>query len=154
MNRRAGHDVGRNRVDVGAGVLEAAMLRAGEDSKLTTLARTDMLTLSAASTVAGCSAQELSRLRRANRVLALSLRGVTAPGYRYPAFQFEAAVRAHMPQLLDLFGRGRGWQLCDFLRHPEPLLQGSIPLDLLRCGRASDVMRVARLAATLEHGAH
>lgn len=59
-----------------------------------------------------------------------------------------------MPQLLSLFGRGRSWQLYDFLLHPEPLLQGHIPLDLLRCVRGAEVLRVAKVTATLEHGAY
>lgn len=149
-----GRDVECGPRDVSLRALEAELLEAGEDSKQSELARTDMLTLSAASVVAGCSAQTLSRLRRANQVLALPLRRGRSPGYRYPAFQFEAAVREQMPQLLDVFGRGRPWQLYDFLMRAEPLLEGRLPLDLLRCGRAHDILRIAKLAATLEHGAH
>lgn len=59
-----------------------------------------------------------------------------------------------MPQLLALFRPRREWQLYDFLRHPEPLLQGRTPLDLLKCGRAAEVLRVAKATATLEHGAY
>lgn len=59
-----------------------------------------------------------------------------------------------MPQFLDLFGRGRSWQLFDLLTRPDPLLEGRIPLELLRCGKKSDVLRVAMLAAMLEQGAY
>ena len=59
-----GRDVGYGPRDVSLRALEAELLEAGEDSKQSELARADMLTLSAASAVAGCSAQTLSRLRR------------------------------------------------------------------------------------------
>lgn len=145
--------MGRNPREVSVRALEATLLEAGEDAKRLILARSDMLTLSAASAVAGLSTHVLSRRRRANLVLALPFPGPGA-AYRNPAFQFEPAVREAMPQFLALFGRGRAWQLYDFLLHPEPFLDGSLPLDLLRCGRAADVLRVARVAATLEQGAY
>lgn len=116
------------------------------------LARSGTLTLSAASAWSGLSAQTLSRRRRANRVLELPLLGARAPNYRYPAFQFEADGHEVMPQLLDLFGRGSSCQLFDFLTRPDPLLEGRIPLELLRCGKKSDVLWIAMLAAMLEQG--
>lgn len=76
-----GRDVGYGPGDVSLRPLEEELLEAGEDSKQSELARTDMLTLSAASVVAGVSAQTLSRLRRANRVLALKLRSGRSPGF-------------------------------------------------------------------------
>lgn len=131
------------------------MLEAGEDAKRLILAGDDMLTLSGAAALTGCSVHELSRRRRSNLLLALLvLPGEGVGAQRFPAFQFEPHMCEVMPQLLALFGRGRSWQLYDFLRHPEPLLQGRIPLDLLRCGRAAEVMHVARSAARLEQGAH
>ena len=144
----------RSREGVSVRALEAAMLAASEDSNRLLLAGDDMLTPSAASALAGCSVYELSRRRRSNLVLALSLPGVKGRVYRFPAFQFEPHVCEAMPQLLALFGRGRSWQLYDFLLHPEPLLQGRIPLDLMKCGRAAEVLRVAKATATLEHGAY
>lgn len=144
----------RKRDGVSVRALEAAMLAASEDAKRLVLEGEDMLTPSAASALAGCSVCELSRRRRSNLVLALSVPGMRGRRYRLPAFQFEPHVCEVMPQLLALFGRGRAWQLHDFLRHPEPLLQGHIPLDLLRCGRAAEVLRVAKNAAALEQGAH
>ena len=130
------------------------MLAASEDAERLALAGEDMLTLSAASALTGCPAYDLSRRRRSNLVLALLLPGLKGRVYRFPAFQFEPHVCEAMPQLLSLFGRGRSWQLYDFLRHPEPLLRGCIPLDLLRCGRAAEVLRVAKNAAALGQGAH
>jgi hypothetical protein len=130
------------------------MLAASEDAERLVLAGEDMLTLSAASALAGCSVRELSRRRRSNLVLALSVPGMRGRHFRFPACQFEPCVCEVMPQLLGLFSLGREWQLYDFLRHPEPLLQGRIPLDLLRCGRAAEVLRVAKNAAALEQGAH
>ncbi len=112
-----------------------------------------MLTLAAASALSGLSVHALSRRRCANLVLALPF-GVGRRAYRYPAFQFENAVRDAIPALLALFGRDRVWQLCDFLLHAEPLLQGNIPLDLMSCGRAAEVLHVAKAAAMLEQGAH
>lgn len=145
----------RNRDGVSVRALEAAMLEAGEDAKRLILAGDDMLTLSGAAALTGCSVHELSRRRRSNLLLALLvLPGEGVGAQRFPAFQFEPHMCEVMPQLLALFGRGRSWQLYDFLRHPEPLLQGRIPLDLLRCGRAAEVMHVARSAARLEQGAH
>lgn len=145
----------RNRDGVSVRALEAAMLEAGEDAKRLILAGDDMLTVSVAAALTGCSVYELSRRRRSNLVLALSvLPGEGVGAYRFPAFQFEPRVCEVMPQLLALIGPGRAWQLYDFLRHPEPLLQDCIPLDLLRCGRAAEVMHVARSAARLEQGAH
>jgi len=146
--------VARERDGVRVRALEAAMLAASEDAERLVLAGEDMLTLSAASALAGGSVREVSRRRRSNLVLALSVPGMRGRHYRFPACQFEARVCEVMPQLLGLFGRGRSWQLYDFLRHPEPLLQGRIPLDLLRCGRAAEVLRVAKNAAALEQGAH
>lgn len=144
----------RERDGVRVRALEAAMLAASEDAERQILAGEDMLTLSAASALAGCSVNELSRRRRSNLVLALSLPGLKGRHHRFPACQFEPRVREVMPQLLGLFGGRRPWQLYDFLRHPEPLLQGRIPLNLLRCGRAAEVLRVAKATATLEHGAY
>jgi hypothetical protein len=146
--------VARNRDGVSARALEAAMLEASEDAKRPMLAGDDMLTLSAASAQKGCSTHELSRRRRRNLVLALSLAGGKGGSHRFPAFQFEPRVCEVMPELLALFGPGRAWQLYDFLRHPEPLLQGCIPLDLLRCGRAAEVLHVAKNAARLQQGAY
>lgn len=94
--------------DVGVRALEAEMLEAGEEAQRSILARDDMLTLASASALSGLSAGVLSRLRRANRVLALPLPG-SRPHYRYPAFQFEPAVCDAMPELLELFGRARVW---------------------------------------------
>ena len=75
-------------------------------------------------------ARALSRLGRANQVLALSSREI---GYRYPAFRFETAVREQMPQLLDVFGRGRlAAAVTTFSVQAEPLLEPGFPLDLLR----------------------
>lgn len=139
--------------DVGVRALEAEMLEAGEEAQRSILARDDMLTLASASALSGLSAGVLSRLRRANRVLALPLPG-SRPHYRYPAFQFEPAVCDAMPELLELFGRARVWPLFDFLMHPEPLLGGKVPLDLLKSGRTYDVLRFARVAAMLEQGAY
>lgn len=130
------------------------MLAASEDAERLVLAGDDMLTPSAASALAGCSVYELSRRRRSNLVLALSVPGMRGRHYRFPACQFDPHVCEVMPQLLRVFGHGRSWQLYDFLRHPEPLLRGCIPLDLLRCGRAAEVLRVAKNAAMLEQGAH
>lgn len=144
----------RERDGVRLRALEAAMLAASEDAERLALAGEDMLTLSAASALTGCPAYDLSRRRRSNLVLALSLPGVKGRVYRFPAFQFEPHVCEAMPQLLALFGRGCSWQLYDFLLHPEPLLQGRIPLDLMKCGRAAEVLRVAKATATLEHGAY
>jgi len=144
----------RSREGVSVRALEAAMLAASEDAERFVLAGDDMLTPSAASALAGCSVYELSRRRRSNLVLALSVPGMRGRHYRFPACQFEPHVCEVMPQLLGLFGHGRSWQLYDFLRHPEPLLRGCIPLDLLRCGRAAEVLRVAKNAAMLEQGAH
>ena len=145
----------RKREGVSVRALEAAMLEAGEDAKRLILAGDDMLTLSAAAALAGCSVYELSRRRRSNLLLALSvLPGEGVGAYRFSVFKFEPRVCEVMPQLLALFRPRREWQLYDFLRHPEPLLQGCIPLDLLRCGRAAEVLHVAKNAARLEQGAY
>ena len=144
----------RKRDGVSVRALEAAMLAASEDAKRLVLEGEDMLTPSAASALAGCSVCELSRRRRSNLVLALSVPGMRGRQYRFPACQFEPRVCEVMPQLLALFGRGRAWQLHDFLRHSEPLLGGGIPLDLLRRGRAAEVLHIAKNAAMLEHGAY
>ena len=130
------------------------MLAASGNTERLVLAGEDMLTLSAASALAGCSVNELLRRRRSNLVLALSIPGMKGRHHRFPACQFEPRVREVMPQLLALFGRERPWQLYDFLRHPDPLLRGRIPLDLLRCGRAAEVLHIAKNAAMLEHGAY
>ena len=145
--------MGRSPRDVSLCALEAELLEGGENAKRLMLGRGDMLTLAAASALSGLSVHALSRRRRANLVLALPF-GVGRRAYRYPAFQFENAVRDAMPALLALFGRNRVWQLCDFLLHSEPLLQGNMPLDLLRRGQLSDVLRAASAAALLEQGAH
>lgn len=144
----------RKRDGVSVRALEAAMLAASEDVKRLVLEGEDMLTPFAAAALAGCSVGELSSRRRSNLVLALSVPGMRGRHYRLPACQFEPRVREVMPQLLGLFGGRRPWQLYDFLRLSEPLLGGRIPLDLLRCGRAAEVLQIAKNVAMLEHGTY
>jgi hypothetical protein len=112
-----------------------------------------MLDLKEASALSGIPVRTLSQMRTKNRLLALARAGARK-GFRFPAFQFEPAVLAAMPAVLAMFGPGRAWQAFDFLTHPEPLLAGAVPLELLRAGRAADVERVTQAAASLEHGAY
>jgi hypothetical protein len=133
--------------------LEEALLKVGSHGQHEILARPDMLDLKEASALSGIPVRTLTQMRIKNRLLALARAGARK-GFRFPAFQFEPAVLAAMPAVLAVFGPGRAWQVFDFLTHPEPLLAGAVPLELLRAGRAADVERVTQAAASLEHGAY
>lgn len=133
--------------------LEATLLKAGEHGQREILTRPDMLDLKEASALSGIPVRTLSHMRMENRLLALARAGARK-GFRFPAFQFEPGVLAALPLVLTVFGPDRAWQAYDFLTYPEPLLNGAVPLELLQTGRKTEVERVVRAAATLEHGAH
>ncbi len=133
--------------------LETRLLKAGERGQAETLARPDMLDLKEASALSGIPVRTLTQMRMKGRLLALARAGARK-GFRFPAFQFEPAVLEAIPAVLAVFGAGRAWQAFDFLTTPEPLLGGSVPLDMLRAGRAAEVERVLEAAAALEHGAY
>lgn len=131
--------------------LEKDLLEAGEHSQHAVLAQPDMLDLHAAASLSGLDAAQVVQMTLEGQLLALRV-GVGEP--RFPAFQFEPAVLPFIPLVISAFGASRAWQAHDFLTHPEPLLDGSVPLDLLRNEQSAAVARVARTAADLGHGAY
>lgn len=135
--------------------LEEDLLLAGEAGQRRALSGPDMLSLEEASQQSGIPVRTLTQMRVGNRLLALARPGALR-GYRFPAFQFQPEVLEVLPSILVAFGPGRAWQAYDFLTRPEPLLGGKVPIELLRraTGRAGEVERVVKAAATLVHGAH
>lgn len=131
--------------------LETDLLEAGEQSQHAVLAQPDMLDLQAAASLAGLDAAQVVQMAQEGQLLALR---ISAGEPRFPAFQFEPAVLHAIPLVISAFGTYRAWQAYDFLTHPEPLLDGAVPLDLLRKGEFAAVARVAQTAANLGHGAY
>lgn len=131
--------------------LETDLLDAGEHSQHAVLAQPDMLDLQAAASLSGLDAAQVVQMAQEGQLLAIRI-GAGAP--RFPAFQFEPAILPCIPQVISAFGVSRAWQAYDFLTHPEPLLEGAVPLDLLRKGEVAAVARVAQTAANLGHGAY
>lgn len=131
--------------------LEADLLEAGEHSQHAVLAQPDMLDLQGAASLTGLDAAQVVQMAQEGQLLAIRI-GAGAP--RFPAFQFEPAVLPCIPQVISAFGVSRAWQAYDFLTRPEPLLDGAVPLDLLRKGQFAAVARVAQTAANLGQGAY
>lgn len=131
--------------------LETDLLEAGELSQHAVLAQPDMLDLQAAASLSGLDAAQVVQMAQEGQFIALRI-SVGAP--RFPAFQFEPAVLHAIPFVISAFGASRAWQAYDFLTHPEPLLEGAVPLELLRKGELAAVARIACTAADLGHGAY
>lgn len=126
-------------------------MEVGERSQHAVLAQPDMLDLQGAVSLTGLDAAQVVQMAQEGQLLALRI-GAGEP--RFPAFQFEPAVLPSIPLVISAFGACRVWQAYDFITHPEPLLEGAVPLDLLRKGELAAVARVAQTAANLEHGAY
>jgi hypothetical protein len=66
-------------------------------------------------------------------------------GYRYPSWQFEGrGVLAGLPTVLAALAGADPWQQVAFVLTPQAALGGQRPLDQLRAGAVSAVLRVAR----------
>jgi hypothetical protein len=141
----------KNRQITPVSALETDLLEAGELSQHAVLAQPDMLDLQAAASLSGLDAAQVVQMAQEGQLLALRI-GAGEP--RFPAFQFEPAVLPSIPLVLSVFGASRAWQAYDFITHPEPLLDGAVPLNLLRNGHSAAVARVAQIAADLGHGAY
>jgi len=138
--------------------LEAEMLREGDAGQRRALEAPDMLSLTEAAAQSGIPVRTLTQMRQENRLLALSRPGARR-GFRFPAFQFDAQVLDVLPRILAHFGPDRAWQAHDFLTLPEPLLGGAVPIEMIRRARGrkgvlEDVVRAAKAASELSHGAH
>jgi hypothetical protein len=141
----------KNRQTTPVNALETDLLEAGEHSQHAVLAQPDMLDLQAAASLSGLDAAQVVQMAQEGQFLALRI-GAGEP--RFPAFQFEPAVLPSIPLVISAFGASRAWQAHDFLTHPEPLLEGAVPLDLLRNGQSAAVASVTQTAAGLGHGAY
>jgi hypothetical protein len=103
-----------------------------------------MLTSDEAAARIRMTREALNQKRKARRVLGLE---GAKRGVRYPAWQFEEPVFAALPRILQTLRHLDPWGHYLFLTKPEPLLAAATPLDALRKGRESDVLRVAELLA-------
>lgn len=112
----------------------------------------DMLSLDAAAQI-GPSAKTLNTWRTQRRILALKLPAADR-GYRYPRWQFEANVQGSIGEILRALPTWSDWKIFGFLTKAEPLLGNTVPLDLLRAGRAADVLRVAQTLGQDYQGAN
>jgi hypothetical protein len=140
-------------LDAETAAIERQLLAKGQAGKRMILSQPDMLDLQAAADLSGASIRTLTNWRQRGQILALSAPGAQK-GFRFPAWQFGEPVRAAMPTIVQAFGLGRAWQAYDFLTRSEPLLGGAIPLVLLQAGQGTQVERVLKVAAGLEHGGH
>src|ERR671932_256223 len=83
----------------------------------------------------------VEQLRQAGRLLALP----DARGYSYPIWQFEGrGVLAGLPTVLAALHGADVWQQVAFVLTPQAALGDQRPLDQLRAGAVSEVLRVAR----------
>ena len=83
----------------------------------------------------------VEQLRQAGRLLALP----DARGYSYPIWQFEGrGVLAGLPTVLAALHGADAWQQVAFVLTPQAALGDHRPLDQLRAGAVSEVLRVAR----------
>ena len=82
----------------------------------------------------------VEQLRHAGRLLAIP----DAQGYRYPSWQFEGrGVLAGLPTVLAALLGADPWQQVAFVLTPQAALGDQRPLDQLRAGAVSAVVRVA-----------
>ncbi len=89
----------------------------------------------------GVPAAMVDHLRQAGRLLAIP----DGRGYRYPSWQFEGrGVLAGLPTVLAALQGADAWQQVAFVLTPQAALGGQRPLDQLRAGAVSEVLRVAR----------
>lgn len=133
--------------------LERLLLARGRRLQRAQLRAAGMLPPKEAAAFSGIPPRTLRRLRSEGQLLALSAHGVMR-GARYPAWQFEKVVVQVLPDIVMAFGRHRMWKAHDFLTYPEPLLAGRVPLEAIRAGRASDVLRILRAAANMDQGGY
>ena len=94
--------------------------------------------------ITGLSRQALSQAVEANRVLRLTTQaGKTC----YPAFQLDESGRvlAGFRAVLSVFAdRVRSpWTTASWLTSPQPELDGATPVDMLRAGEDTDLLRQA-----------
>lgn len=103
-----------------------------------------MLTSDEAGRRIGITREAINNRRASGQALALE---AGKRGYRYPAWQFEDRLVPAVPEVLKTLAYMDPWAQYLFFKQPEPLLGGETPLNMLREGRAADVIRVARLLA-------
>jgi hypothetical protein len=83
----------------------------------------------------------VDHLRHAGRLLAIP----DGRGYRYPSWQFEGrGVLAGLPTVLAALPGADAWQQVAFVLTPQAGLGGQRPLDQLRAGAVSAVVRLAQ----------
>ena len=83
----------------------------------------------------------VEQLRQAGRLLAIP----DERGYRYPNWQFEGrGVLAGLPTVLAALQGADSWQQAAFVLTPQAALGDQRPLDQLRAGAVSAVVRVAQ----------
>ena len=83
----------------------------------------------------------VDHLRQAGRLLAIP----DERGYSYPSWQFEGrGVLAGLPTVLAALPGADPWQQVAFVLTPQTEFGDQRPLDQLRAGAVSEVLRVAR----------
>ena len=88
----------------------------------------------------------VDHLRQAGRLLAIP----DERGYSYPSWQFEGrGVLAGLPTVLAALQGANPWQQVAFVLTPHAALGDQRPLDQLRAGAVSAVVRVAQRTGTV-----
>jgi hypothetical protein len=123
----------------------ARAVEAGRSFRQEALASSTMLTSDEAARHLNMSREALNQRRKAGKVLGLE---GAKRGVRYPSWQFEDVVLRPLPRILHTLRHLDPWGHYLFFTNPEPLLgPKATPLDALREGKESEVLRVAGLLA-------
>jgi hypothetical protein len=121
----------------------AEAMRRGEELACKLWNSKEMLTSSEAGRQLGITPSSINRYRRAGKLLGLRLGN--KGGYRYPAWQFNAAVFENVAVVMLQLSNYSVWNKYLFFRKKEPLLGAKTPLSLLRKKKSAEVLRVARI---------
>lgn len=121
--------------------LLADALRRGQEYRATLLADERlMLSSDALAERLGTTRMTVNNRRDAGKLLALRN---DANDYRYPAWQAEDAIRDRLPELLKALKGLDSWDRYRFFTTTAGFL-GKTPLEALRAGEATKVLRAAR----------
>ncbi|MGA9914570.1 MAG: hypothetical protein WBR17_18790 [Paraburkholderia sp.] len=94
-----------------------------------------------AAKVLGISRQAVDKRRRQNRLIGLTQ---GRRGYAYPIWQFEGGkTLANLETVLDRLRDHDPWMQLTFFLNANDRLEGSSPLEMLRCGKLKRVLEAA-----------
>jgi hypothetical protein len=104
------------------------------------VARKELLPSGAVTDALGITRQALNKALRANRIFAVEVNGENY----YPAFYADARLdRRKVEKVARTLGDLGGWSKWQFFSSPKGSLGGLAPLDALRKGKLSEVLRAA-----------